>query len=155
MAEVDEIIEQPSESEKRIKTLSGKVKETAEERDELKRLGVEKDEKISSLEKENTFNSGFSDIVSANPSAKDFKDDIKSKVMTGMSMEDATFAVLGKAGKLGAPQGEIISAAGGSASTGIIQPQQDKSIGEMTQAERREALASSPDLADILAPKRQ
>lgn len=96
--------------------------------------------KLATLEKENTFNSGFADIVGTRPMAKDHKDEIKAKVMSGYSVEDATFAVLGKAGKLGVEAPRPDSPAGGSATNAIPQDAV-KSPAEMTQTERREALS--------------
>lgn len=139
MADENIIIEQPSESEKRIKQLSEKVRLTSEERDEKAKLVEEKDKKIVELERENAFNSGFVDVLGTHSAAKDHKDDIKAKVLTGMSVEDATFAVLGKAGKLGTKAPEAVSPAGGSA-TNTITAGNEKTPAEMTQAERRAEL---------------
>lgn len=131
-----------SRSQERIKQLSEKVELTSKERDEKDRLLKEQSEKIAQLERENSFNSGFADVLGTQPAAKDFKDDIKSKVLAGYSVEDATFAVLGKAGKLGAPVSQAPKEiAGGSAPNAMSQSQ--KEIGDMTQSERREALEKS------------
>jgi hypothetical protein len=129
-----------SEAEKRIKQLSEKVRLTSEERDEQVKLAKEKDDKIATLERENAFNSGFSDVLGTHQAAKDHKDEIKAKVMTGYSVEDATYAVLGKAGKLGGIPTAPPSPAGGSATNTITSTGQ-KTTQEMTQAERREALS--------------
>lgn len=134
------IIEQPSEAEKRIRQLSDKVRLTAEERDEKERLFKEESEKRTIAEKERDFYQGFSDVVTTNPAAKDHKDEILTKVKSGYTVEDATYAVLGKAGKLGQPKApEPVMPAGGSA---VVTPTQTgaKSISEMTQAERRAQL---------------
>lgn len=132
-----------SRAEERIKQLSDKVELTAKERDEKEALIKDKDAKISLLEKENTFNSGFADMLGTYSAAKDHKDEIKAKVVAGYTVEDATLAVLGKAGKLGAvaPTPQV---AGGSATTTVTQDS-NKSPKDMTQAERREQL--SKDLA--------
>ena len=138
--ELDATLEQPSEAEKRIKQLSDKVRLSETEKDELKKLSDEKDTKIASLERENAFNSGFADTVANTPQAKEFKDDIKAKVLSGYSLEDATYAVLGKAGKLNQSSRENLeSPAGGSATTTVTQGG-TKSVKEMTPDERREAL---------------
>ena len=155
MAELDDIIEQPSEVEKRIKTLSDKVRLTAEERDEQARLLREAGDKTAAVERERDFYQGFSDVVSTNPAAKDHKDAILEKVKLGYTVEDATYAVLGKAGKLNnpAPTTETQPIAGGSA---VTNPPQggEKSISEMTQAERREVLMDrESDLQNILSPR--
>lgn len=138
----DSIIEPVSESQKRITQLSEKVRLASEERDEKARLLEESTTKIATLERENAFNSGFVDVLSTHSAAKDHKDDIKAKVLSGMSVEDATFAVLGKAGKLGAsqPQNTANHVAGGSAPTTQTQTA-DKSVKEMTQDERRSQLS--------------
>lgn len=141
----DETIIEPaeeSESQKRIKQLSEKVRLTSEERDEKERLFKEESEKRATIEKERDFYAGFSDVVSQNPAAKDHKDDILAKVKSGYTVEDATFAVLGKAGKLGVQLQQVSTpqVAGGSASTAMPQGGQ-KTPGEMTQQERRDQLA--------------
>ena len=130
-----EIITKPSPAEERITQLSEKVRLTSAERDEKDRL-------LGEVTKERDFYSGFSEVVTTNPLAKDHKDDILAKVKLGYTVEDATFAVLGKAGKLGqnAPKpAEPMNPAGGSA---VINPSpsEDKKPSEMTQAERRAAL---------------
>lgn len=140
MAEVEPQITQPpveppkpSVSEDRIKQLSDKVETASKERDT---------EKASreAAERERDFYKGYSEVVSTHPAAKDHQDEIKAKVLTGYTIQDATFAVLGAAGKLGgttpAPQPQV---AGGSAATTVQQPT-DKSPKEMTQAERRAQL---------------
>lgn len=129
-----------SRSQQRITQLSEKVELTAKERDEEKRLRGEDQKKISELERENSFNSGYADILSAQPLAKEHKDEIKAKVLTGYTVEDATFAVLGKAGKLGSAQQTISpQVAGGSAST---TPQSgSKEVKDMSLQEKRDALA--------------
>ncbi len=120
-------------AQERITELSDKVKTTATERDTEKAAR-------ETAEKERDFYAGFSDVVATNPAAASHKDDILAKVKSGYTVEDATYAVLGKAGKLGtqkpiAPQ----SPAGGSA---VVTPPQggSKTPNEMTQAERRAAL---------------
>ena len=139
-----------SEAEKRIKQLSDKVRLTAEERDEKDRLFKEQSDKTATVEKERDFYAGFSDVVASNPAAKDYKDDILTKVKSGYTVEDATFAVLGKAGKLGTPKEPEPepSPAGGSAP--ITPPQGGtKSVTDMTQEERKAALFEAEKRGDI------
>lgn len=143
----DEPITQPApnpveltRAEERIRQLSEKVELTSKERDEKDKLIQERDEKIATLEKENTFNSGFVDVLASHSAAKDHKDEIKAKVMAGYSVEDATYAVLGKAGKLGATLETPTQVAGGPSAVNTPQTG-EKSVADMTQAERREALA--------------
>lgn len=131
-----------SRSQERIQQLSEKVELTSRERDEKDNIVKERDVKIAELERENAFNSGFVDILGNHPAAKDHKDEIKAKVLAGYSAEDAALAVLAKAGKLGASVAPMVApqVAGGSAST-VIASNGEKSITDMSTAEKREALA--------------
>ncbi len=127
-------------AEDRIRQLSDKVELTSKERDEMKVLVGERDKTIADLQKENAFNSGFSDILGTHPAAKDHKDEIKAKVLAGYTPEDAAFAVLGKAGKLG-NTAEVVApqVAGGPSAVNNTQTG-EKSVQDMTQAERRARL---------------
>lgn len=124
---------QPSRAEERITDLSNKVQTIAGERDTERTLR-------EAAEKRAAFAEGYADIVVAHPAAKEHKEEIAAKVSAGLSVEDATFAVLGKAGKLGAVAPAPVSPAGGSAAT-TITGSTEKPIGEMTLAEKREQLA--------------
>ncbi len=155
MAELETIINEPSEAEKRIKQLSGTVKTTAEERDAAKAAAEASEAKAVDAERTAKFYESFADMVSTNPAAKDHKEDILAKVKSGYTVEDATFAVLGKAGKLASPQVEQQVIAGGSAPNQIQQPS-EKTVGEMTQAERRTMLMEREgELQAILSPRTQ
>lgn len=127
-----------SEAEKRIKQLSEKVRLTSEEGAEKDRLLKESGDKIASLEKENSFNSGFSEMIGSYPKANEHREDIKAKVLAGYSVEDATLAVLGKAGKLGAPA-LAPRVAGGSADTAMSSGA-SKEMKDMSLAEKRAVL---------------
>jgi len=139
----DEIAAENTEtrSQQRIQQLSEKVELTAKERDEKDVLLKAEREKNATLEKENTFNSEFADMLGTHPGAKDHKDDIKAKVLSGYTVEDATLAVLGKAGKLGgtAPLATVSHVAGGSADTSPQGGQ--KELKDMSLAEKRDALS--------------
>ena len=127
-------------SQHRIKELSDKVELTSKERDEIVGLREKDQKKIADLEKENAFNSDFADVLGTHSAAKDFKDKIKKKVMAGYTVEDATFAVLGKEGKLGvASEPTAQDVAGGSAAN--TQQTGQKTAKDMTQQERREILS--------------
>ncbi len=145
--ELEENLNQPSEAEKRIKQLSGKVKEEAEAKDAERVAREAAEGRAADAEKKAAFAEAFSDIVASNPDAKDFKADIQAKVMSGYTAEDAAFAVLGKAGKLGNSDSGN-STAGGSAATSIPQGGQ-KTVQEMTQAERLSALREAEQRGDI------
>jgi hypothetical protein len=123
-----------SRAEERIIDLSSKVKEQAD-------LRQAAEDKLAEANRKLTFTEGYADMVAINPAAKEFKADIEAKVMSGYTVEDAAYAVLGKAGKLGnapAPAPGATEVAGGSA---VVNPSQsEKSVGEMSQDERRAAL---------------
>ncbi len=117
----------------RIQQLSDKVELTAKERDDLKTAN-------ESTTRERDFYKGFAEVIGTNPAAKDHQDEIKDKVLKGYTVEDATFAVLGKAGKLGQPA-QVQAAphiTGGSADTSPQGAQ--KEVKDMSQAERRAQL---------------
>lgn len=140
-AQGNEIIQpatEPSGAQKRITDLSEKVETTSKERDEAKALVSEKDKEILSLKKETEFSNGFADVLGTQPNAKEHKDEIKAKVLAGYTVQDATFAVLGAAGKLGGtPQPKPQVAGGSSATT----PQSgQKELKDMNHAEKRAAL---------------
>lgn len=125
--------QEPNRAQERITELSDKVKTEAEGR-------VAAEAKVAVAERNAAFAEGYADIVVTNPAAKEFKADIKAKVDSGLSVEDATYAVLGKAGKLGAPKApDPVNPAGGSATTSPPQGG-TKGVAEMTQAERRAQL---------------
>lgn len=138
--ELDATLNEPSDAEKRIKQLSGKVKEEAEARvaETAAREAAEK--RAQEAERLASFNEGFADIVAETPAARELKDQMKEKVLGGMSIEDAKFAVLGKAGMLGGAQHqETQSPAGGSAPT-TPAIQKDKSAKDMSTDEKRAIL---------------
>ena len=148
LEQLDNEIEKDNRVEKRIKDLSEKVRLTSEERDEQKRLLGERDVKIAELERENSFNSGFADVLANHSAAKDHKDDIKAKVLAGYSIEDAAFAVLGKAGKLGQPTPPPKdNPAGGSATTQPIV--EEKKLNELSSKEKRDKLLEAEARGDI------
>src|SRR3990167_7550129 len=142
-------IEKENKVEKRIKDLSEKVRLTAEERDAERHKLEDFTSKNSELQRERDFYASFSDVVSNNPAAKDHKDDILAKVKGGYSVEDATFAVLGKAGKLGQPQPVVESPIGGSAAVNQPITGGSKGISEMTREEKRNALLEAEKRGDI------
>lgn len=138
----DSKLNEPNPVEDRIKDLSSKVKTASDERDAEKTRADTEMAKATELTRERDFYQGFTDVVATNPAAKDHKDDILAKVKSGYTVKDATWAVLGEAGKLGQMKTEEKQVTGGSATTTITQNSQ-KSPSEMTQEERRAALADS------------
>lgn len=136
--------------EKRIKSLSEKVRQTSEERDELVKAKEQAEQEKSGAIKERDFYASFADSTAKYPEANAFKDSIKEKVMSGYTVEDATVAVLAKEGKLQnyTPPVANETVAGGSA---VNQPLQGgtKPMGEMTRDEKRAALLEAVERGDI------
>ncbi len=150
MAELEVELNQPSESETRINQLSKKVSLTVEERDAAKAEAETAQVGKAEAERERDFYAGFSDVVATNPQAKDHKDDILAKVKSGYTVEDATYAVLGKAGKLGVPtETAQVQVVGGSATTNPTAGSETKTIAEMSLAEKRAALVEMETRGDI------
>lgn len=149
MAEVDDLINEPSEVEKRIKDLSGKAKTFAEERDTERTAKEEAILKSETSEKKAAFYKDFSKLSAKYSAAPEHLDEIEAKVLSGYDPEDATVSVLMKAGKF-SPQAptEVRQAAGGSA-TNTINVGATKSASEMLQADRRAALIAAEQAGDI------
>ena len=120
-------------SDNRFKDLADKVKTASEERDAAKA-------EAEANKKEVEFYKGFSKVSSKYEGAADYQDKILEKVNSGYDLEDATISVLAKAGKLtNAPVTRKESPTGGSATTTMNQGG-EKTLSEMTHAEKREAL---------------
>jgi len=138
-------------TEKRIKDLSSKVEMTAQERDEAREAAEKALALAQANEKERDFYKDFSNMTGKYQGAADHQDQILEKVKLGYTVEDATVAVLNAEGKLSpiaqsAPQ---MSAAGGSSAT--VLPANDRSAGDMTQAERRAELLKANDSGELAA----
>lgn len=142
MADDNELDLAPDRDDKRIQTLSTKVKEASQERDTANAAKDVAEAGRVAAEKERDFFASFTDVVTKYPASSEFKDQIKEKVMAGYTTEDATVAVLNAQGRL-APSAPATTppapAAGGSAPN-IITDTGAKSAQEMTQTERRAAL---------------
>lgn len=136
--------------EERIKDLSQKVKLTAQERDELKGLNQQLSSEKENLSKEVDFYKNFSSSTGKYPGAAEHVDDIRAKVLAGYDVEDATVAVLARAGKLSgstpAPEREI--RAGGSA-TNLPPSGGTKNLRDMSREEKRAALMEAETRGDI------
>lgn len=127
--------------EKRIKSLSEKVKLTSTERDELAKAKETETLARATAEKERDFYKGFNQVSTKYPGASEYQDKILEKVNAGYDVEDATISILAKEGKYTpAPiQAETGRAAGGSAATAMA-GSDSKSPQEMSQDELRGAL---------------
>lgn len=135
----EEVIEETTEEtpveenkiNKRINELSGKIKLTSQERDELATAKT-------AVEQERDFYKDFSQTSAKYPQANEYQDKILEKVKSGYTVEDATVSVLNTEGKLIPQREDTEIVAGGSAT--IQTPDGDKSTGDMTQEERRKIL---------------
>ncbi len=141
-----------NKTELRIKNLSSKVKETSAERDEAKAATEAAEARALAAEKKAEFLGSFTEVSAKYQGATEYRDAIETKVQAGYSVEDATVSVLNAEGKLQQPTQAVqpITAGGGSAAT-IIPGGDSKPIGEMSQAERREALADPERQAELEA----
>lgn len=134
----------------RIQKLSEKVKLTSQERDDLKegqnKLNQEKD----SLAKERDFYKSTSELTAKYPNASGHLEEIKNKVMAGYDVEDATVAVLAKAGALNIQSPPPVKTpVGGGSATNNIQTEGPKPINEMNREEKRQALFNAESKGDI------
>lgn len=143
--------EEVNRVEKRIKDLSGKVRSTAEERDaakaEAERIAAEKAAALKDVE----FYKNFNTTASKYPGANEFQDKIKEKVALGLDLEEATMLVMTKEGKYAPPPPPPAprhSPAGGSAPT-TLTGSGEKTLAEMSQAERRAHLEEAQRRGDI------
>lgn len=144
--------EEITRKDKRIESLSSKVKETSTERDEAKAKAEAAEAARLAAEKERDFYASFSDTATKFPAASEYKDKIKEKVLAGYSVEDATVAVLNAENKLvpqaAPPPPPPGPAAGGSSDTQLPSSGQ-KSVSEMTRDEKRAALIEAEKRGDI------
>lgn len=139
---LDNQINRTNKITERIKDLSGKVKTSAEERDTALKEAEEAVQARLQAEKERDFYKDYSTVVSKYPASAEYQEDIRTKVMSGYTVEDATVAVLNANGKLtpSAPAPEKPeSPAGGSSST-FVPPTGDKPLEDMSREEKRAAL---------------
>lgn len=150
LEEIEKNINSKNKIEERLRDLSGKVKLTAQERDEIAKAKQELEDKNKSLAKEVEFYSSFSKTSSKYPNAGEHLDEIKAKVLAGYDPEDATISVLAKAGKLTAPRQEVdkSTALGGSA---VNNPSSKgpKPLHEMSRDEKRAMLLDAESKGEI------
>lgn len=148
---IDTEINNKNAIEERIKSLSGKVKTAAEERDAAKALAEETGTKLATAEKEIAFFSSFSDSLAKYPNASAYKDAIKEKVMSGYSVDDATVAVLAREGQLQghAPQTYTPPSPAGGSATNLPMGGGAKALHEMNKSDKRQALIDAEKRGDI------
>lgn len=143
-----EIVQENMVPVARVHEMTSKIGKMSGELDTARAEKEAADTAKAEMERERDFYSGFADVLSQNPQAKDHKDEILGKVKSGYSVEDATFAVLGKAGKLGQPQVDTQPIAGGSATNTLSQPG-SKQVSEMSRDDKRAALMEAEKRGDI------
>lgn len=146
--------EQPkiNRPDQRVKNLLAEKEQLNTEKEELSQAKLVSDAEAESAKKELEFYKDFSAQTSKYSGATEFQDQIKEKVLSGYSVEDATVSVLAKEGKLPNMQEqapvEASSPAGGSAVT-TMTGGADKSIGEMSKEEKRAKLVELESRGDI------
>ena len=143
--------EELTRKDKRIESLSSKVKETSTERDAANAKAETEAASRLVAEKERDFYASFSDTVTKFPAASEFKDKIREKVMAGYSAEDATVSVLNAEGKLtpAAPVIEVAPPAGGGSAVNQLPSTGTKSVSEMSREEKRQQLVEAEKRGDI------
>lgn len=136
-------------TEERIKDLSSKARDAYSAKDAAEAKAQAEVDARATAEKERDFYKDFSGLTNKYQSASEYQEQILEKVKAGYTVEDATVSVLNAEGKL-STQSPIVappSAAGGSAST--IIPNGEKTVQDMTQAERREALLAANESGEL------
>lgn len=128
-----------SRNKKKINSLSEKLGISEKEKSDLAKAKEDEALARQNAEKERDFFKGFSQVSSKYQGATEYQDQIWEKVKAGYDIEDAAVSILNKEGKLVTPPPERESAAGGSASTGIIDLS-DKPLKNMSRDELRSQL---------------
>ncbi len=133
--------------EERFINLNKRAKEAEEKFQIAEKAKVEAEAKVAQMDKETSFLNSFSDVTAKFPTASEFKDKIKEKVMSGYSVDDATISILHAEGKLSSTP-SLGNTAGGSAPNQITN-QTQKTTKEMTSDERWAALAEAERRGDL------
>lgn len=151
----DDAQDEVSKSEKRIKSLSEKVKLTSQERDDLVEAKSKLEGEKATLTKEADFFKNFNTLTSKYQGAAEFQDKIKEKVMAGYDIEDATVSILNREGKFNpGPITEKRESPAGGSSTNQIRSEGEKTVAEMTRDEKRAKLMENEaEMIDLLSPK--
>lgn len=149
--ELEKDITSKNAVEDRIRTLHAGKKEAEDARTQAETKAKEAEDKLKVMEKETQFLSSFADSVSKPDfqGATEYKDKIKEKFNSGYSLEDAIITTLHSEGKFTpSPVIERVeNVGGGSASIQITNS--NKTSGQMTQAERLEALKEAEKRGDL------
>lgn len=130
-------------SEQRIKKVLSERDNLAQQKEELAKAKEEAEKAAQDAQKEVEFYKEFSKVAS-NPQfagVAEYQDEVLEKVRGGYTPEDAALSILNREGKYtpqAAPQ-VTESPAGGSATTNMT-VEGEKTLGEMSRDEKREAL---------------
>lgn len=128
-----------NKTEERIRNLSSKVKEAADQRDVEKTAREAAEAKAIAAEQKASFLDEFSNVSGKYTGSTDFKDKIWDKVKSGYSTEDATVSVLNAEGKLAPAAPEPVAPSGGGSAITQI-PTGSLSIDTMSREDKRQAL---------------
>lgn len=135
--------------EERVRKAISDKKEAEARAEESEKKQAESDAKLIQMEKETAFLNSFSEVTTKFPTASEFKDKIKEKVMTsGYSVDDATVAVLHAEGKLSSTPVQQGNVTGGSAPNQITN-QGQKPLSELKSSERWDMLREAERRGDI------
>ena len=137
-------------SEQRIKDLSSKVRNQAQETATEREARQQAETRAETAEKRAEFLESFAGVAAKFPNASEYKDAIQEKVLSGYSVEDAAVAVLNAEGKLlpqdtqTEPQSEI----GGSASLPPLGGA-EKPLDGLTSEEKRARLIEADQRGEL------
>jgi hypothetical protein len=137
-------------TEQRLRMLNSEKAKLAADKEELAKAKVEAEAKTAAALKDADFYKNFSTVSSKYTGASEYQDKIREKVNAGYDLEDATISILAKEGKY-APQAPVVtkeSPIGGSA-VNTFKAGGDRTIAEMTQAERRAQLVEAEKRGDL------
>jgi hypothetical protein len=141
------VVEDPSS--KRFKELSAKASEALSQRDLAANEKKAAEDRAAAAEKDRDFFMSFSDMVSKYPNAKDHREDIRTKYLSGYDIEDATISTLAKNGKLSTDDETRHNVAGGSAATTMTDSSDGKSTKNLSTQEKWSALREAEQRGEI------
>lgn len=146
--ELEKDITNKNAVEERMRKLHADKKLAEESAAAAQKAKEETDAKLAQMEKDNKFFSGFSDTLSKNPQAAEYKDKIKEKFAAGYSMEDAVITTLHAEGKLSSQPGMKESPIGGSAINNVAGSPQ-KAVSEMSREDKLAGLRDAEARGDL------
>lgn len=148
ITKIEEDITNKNAVEERMRNTITAKKEAEAKAVEADKLRLEAEAKLAVMEKDTSFLNKFTDVTAKFPTASEYKDKIKEKVMSGYSVDDATVAVLVAEGKYTPPAVRQENVSGGSAINQITN-QATKTVNDMSGNERWDALKEAEKRGDI------